>query len=923
MSRKRSFEEINVKDFNDSMNTDGLNSTTGSQLIQKEDKSMKTLSSVQSRLNVNSFSSLSTTSLEEYYANIKKYNIANLELPERDRWEKMNKSLYGIYFSLGNSASEFQYLNRDDTNSSTNDNTFQPNVIHLNSSSSHHLSQSFSSSADTGTYSWSNRGSATQRITNSTNSISNGNGENNMNRPNLMNAGVTTPVCTFSKDQKEIYGDRVYRMARASHGVHAGNWYYEVEILEGPTGLEYDKERKAIKELKVMAEASKIQKKRMENQNVNIVFRLGWASKKADVEAPVGFDQHSYALRSKYGSRITKSQREDDWTVVNSKNDNKEGEQEKGSSILQQTINNITTQNTKASNNIMNNNGAAKNDENGNEIELDNDAKLVINGRDPVGDQYHNAKGENNTIEDKEKEDLDIKFQIPLIESSFGAGDVLGCAIFLSEIPLHLAPQGRQRNGKGRGQNDAIVEGGLASQLGILIPSSNESSNSSDAEGKKQHKNKSSSNIIQKNENCQPNSEREVKNNSKNEFNNGISSTDNNTTNNDMVSYNTNVSCGNDVNLYSEQNEDPDLQALQILDNIEKEIERENSGLTSINDSKTNTDKMSKPKLKHNDNYYFGNHIRFYKNGKDLGIAFCHLPPGYYTPAISIYGGGGGVRANFGPKWIAAPEHIKNNKDKHGIGGNSSLHKTSDGLLSKAMSSKKMKNKNKHISGNAKSHFLGGGKKTITMGNGIGFNNETITSGTPFSSMGLTLHEKIQKRVEESLHNKIMELKEHENSTVDEETTKSLRPTEDKTKVNVNVNNPVSIQGQDKYLKNFEIKERKRIEEEEKRNVLKTIRRTTVDDSVREKLKPIQRTNSTLQKNSDYQNSTSLYTNQDRYILSGSEYSLSIPYQPINDLSCDWCQDKKSEPWKSYNDYVKRKSKELRSRLKEREKTSS
>lgn len=49
------------------------------------------------------------------------------------------------------------------------------------------------------------------------------------------------------------------------------------------------------------------------------------------------------------------------------------------------------------------------------------------------------------------------------------------------------------------------------------------------------------------------------------------------------------------------------------------------------------------------------NHIRFFKNGRDQGIAFTDIPPGIYFPSLSLYMGAKAA-ANFGPEWICPPE---------------------------------------------------------------------------------------------------------------------------------------------------------------------------------------------------------------------------------------------------------------------------
>ncbi|CAN0036101.1 unnamed protein product [Pylaiella littoralis] len=48
------------------------------------------------------------------------------------------------------------------------------------------------------------------------------------------------------------------------------------------------------------------------------------------------------------------------------------------------------------------------------------------------------------------------------------------------------------------------------------------------------------------------------------------------------------------------------------------------------------------------------NEIRFFKNGRDQGVAFSGIKPGTYFPAVSLYMGGS-VRVNFGPEFVYPP----------------------------------------------------------------------------------------------------------------------------------------------------------------------------------------------------------------------------------------------------------------------------
>lgn len=60
------------------------------------------------------------------------------------------------------------------------------------------------------------------------------------------------------------------------------------------------------------------------------------------------------------------------------------------------------------------------------------------------------------------------------------------------------------------------------------------------------------------------------------------------------------------------------------------------------------------PELAHLPN---ANHVRFYKNGVDQGVAFVNIHQRCYYPAVSLYGGAR-VRANFGPMWLVPPPGV-------------------------------------------------------------------------------------------------------------------------------------------------------------------------------------------------------------------------------------------------------------------------
>lgn len=86
------------------------------------------------------------------------------------------------------------------------------------------------------------------------------------------------PQLQLSDDRMSVTGCKGYRMARATHGAHEGTWYCEVTINHlGETGH----------------------------------CRLGWATAKAELQAPVGFDAFGFAYRDLEGCKVHKALRED------------------------------------------------------------------------------------------------------------------------------------------------------------------------------------------------------------------------------------------------------------------------------------------------------------------------------------------------------------------------------------------------------------------------------------------------------------------------------------------------------------------------------------------------------------------------------------------------------------------------------------
>lgn len=70
-------------------------------------------------------------------------------------------------------------------------------------------------------------------------------------------------------------------MVRATHGVHNGPYFWEAEILPS------------------------------DPPNEQAHIRLGWSTRLGELQAPVGYDKHSYAYRDINGSKVHNSNRVD------------------------------------------------------------------------------------------------------------------------------------------------------------------------------------------------------------------------------------------------------------------------------------------------------------------------------------------------------------------------------------------------------------------------------------------------------------------------------------------------------------------------------------------------------------------------------------------------------------------------------------
>lgn len=128
-------------------------------------------------------------------------------------------------------------------------------------------------------------------------------------------------------------GMRGYRMARGSHGISEGNYYYEVIILDPPPASEIASALPANVRLGKKLQQELQDALREEQQtgpsksssgssgstanhrksSFGAHVRLGWSMRTGDLQAPVGYDRWSFAVRDIGGSKIHCSKREDRW----------------------------------------------------------------------------------------------------------------------------------------------------------------------------------------------------------------------------------------------------------------------------------------------------------------------------------------------------------------------------------------------------------------------------------------------------------------------------------------------------------------------------------------------------------------------------------------------------------------------------------
>ncbi|KFM68950.1 Set1/Ash2 histone methyltransferase complex subunit ASH2, partial [Stegodyphus mimosarum] len=82
------------------------------------------------------------------------------------------------------------------------------------------------------------------------------------------------PQLKVSEDRLSVTGEKGYCMARATHGVNRGTWYFECIIEDMPDGA---------------------------------ATRLGWSQPLANLQGPLGYDKFSYSWRSRKGTKFHES----------------------------------------------------------------------------------------------------------------------------------------------------------------------------------------------------------------------------------------------------------------------------------------------------------------------------------------------------------------------------------------------------------------------------------------------------------------------------------------------------------------------------------------------------------------------------------------------------------------------------------------
>ena len=86
-----------------------------------------------------------------------------------------------------------------------------------------------------------------------------------------------------------------YCTARGTHGASEGTWYFEVELTA------------------LGGESAAIPSTSSSSSSASFYLgaaRVGWATRAAELQAPVGYDKHGYAFRDREGCKVHDALRE-------------------------------------------------------------------------------------------------------------------------------------------------------------------------------------------------------------------------------------------------------------------------------------------------------------------------------------------------------------------------------------------------------------------------------------------------------------------------------------------------------------------------------------------------------------------------------------------------------------------------------------
>ena len=92
-----------------------------------------------------------------------------------------------------------------------------------------------------------------------------------------MSVANSAPQLKIDDEGRTVTGELGFRTARTAHGVKIGSWFCEARILDP--------------------------------KKPNGHVRLGWTTSAGEIQAPVGYDEHSYGWRDVDGSKVQRSRR--------------------------------------------------------------------------------------------------------------------------------------------------------------------------------------------------------------------------------------------------------------------------------------------------------------------------------------------------------------------------------------------------------------------------------------------------------------------------------------------------------------------------------------------------------------------------------------------------------------------------------------